>query len=99
MTAETKKAMKERNERICAFYAEGHSQAECMREFSLKRQRVQQILKRGGAWKRHEPSNRTKFLGVSVSDATKSRLEEKAEDAGVSVSKLASDALDQLVKG
>lgn len=101
MTAERQKELDERNAQICAYYTAGHSQSECESAFSLSRQRIQQILKKAGVWHPHERaprSSRTKFLGVTVTEATKDALGEKAEQSGVSVSKLASDALDELVK-
>lgn len=91
--------MDARNARICGYYDEGHSIAACAKHFVLSRQRVQQILKKGGAWRPHEPSGRTEHLGVTVKEETKTALERKAAemDPPTSVSKLASDALDALV--
>lgn len=98
-TVTTKKntTMEERNEQIRAYYNDGErSLAEVGRKFGLKRQRVQQILKKLGAWKPHKPSGRTEHLGVTVKPETKHALEELAGDA--SVSRLASDVLDDYVE-
>jgi hypothetical protein len=86
-----------RNAAICAYHA-NHTLTECAAKFGLKKGRVLQILKKGGVWRPRTASTRTKFLGVSVSEETKNGLKTKAEKAGLSVSKLTSDALDALVK-
>lgn len=94
----TKRELKcQRDAAICAYYLEGRKLAECASKFQLGRQRVLQILKIAGVWKPYEKTNRTKFLGVTVTPETKAALEEKADDMGISVSKLASDALDSIV--
>lgn len=107
MTTKQREAMHARNEAICAFYQNvdpktGESNprpmADVGRKFGLKRQRVQQILKKAGIWRPHERSGRTKFVGVVVREETKEALERLAEEKGTSVSKLTSDALDDLVK-
>ena len=98
MTTEQREKMNARNAAIVAHHRDGHSIAECGRRFGLKRQRVQQILKKAGAWRPHEPSGRTRFVGVTVTEETKGRLEEMAEEKGTSVSRLTSDALDEMVK-
>lgn len=98
MDETTKRELKrQRDEAICAYYVAGHKLAECASHFRLGRLRVLQILKAGGVWKPYVKTKRTKFLGVTVTPETKAALEEKAEDLGVSVSKLASDALDEVV--
>lgn len=100
MTDDEKRAqMTTRNQAICDFYKAGHKQKECASKFKLGRQRVLQILQAGGAWKPYEKGDRTKFLGVNVSEETKEALARKAEAQGVSVSRLASDALDAVVAG
>jgi hypothetical protein len=99
MTPEKRAEIDERNARIVDYYKEGHSISECGVEFKLGRQRVQQILKEAGVWKPYEKSERTQFLGVSVSEETKAGLNAIAERRGVrSVSKLTSDLLDEFVQ-
>ena len=87
-----------RNEAVCAYYTEGHKLSECASHFRLGRQRVLQILQAAGVWKPYEKGKRTKFLGVSVSEETKSGLRVKAEREGVSVSKLADEILEAGLK-
>jgi transposase len=99
MTPEKRAELDERNARIVRYYQDGHSISECGVEFRLGRQRVQQILKEAGAWKPYQKSDRTEFLGVSVSAETKTRLNAIADKRGVrSVSKLTSDLLDEYVQ-
>lgn len=89
--------MRQRNADICAFYKEGHTIPECCARFHLKRQRVQQILKGAHVWQPRRRSNRTTFLGVTLSPPTKEALKHEADERGVSMSKLASDILDATV--
>lgn len=98
MTPKQKKKMEKRNDAICACYAEGKSLAECGRKFGLGRQRVQQILKKAGAWRPHTPSGRTNHVGVTVTQETKKKLKELADENDMSVSELTAKALDELVK-
>ena len=94
---ERRERMTQRNAAICAYYQAGHTTAECGKKFGLKRQRAQQILKRAGVWQPYVKSGRTEFLGVSVKEATKKALRERADSEGISVSQLASDTLDASV--
>lgn len=90
--------MKERNAAICAYYSEGHKLKECARKFQLGRQRILQVLQVAGAWKPYVKGERTKFLGVNVSEGTKDALKVKADAEGKSVSRFASDVLDEAVR-
>ena len=99
MTPEEKTAqMAIRNDAICTYYLDGHKVAECARHFQLNRQRILQILKQAGVWVPYVKTRRTQFLGVSVKVSTKVALMRKADQEGTSVSRLVSDAADQLVK-
>lgn len=99
MTPEEKaQQMTDRNAAICAYYAAGHKPRECASKFGLGRQRVLQILQAGGVWKPYERGSRTKFLGVNITENTRDALKAKAGAQGVSVSRLASDALDEVVR-
>ena len=89
----------ERNAAICAYYKEGHKLSACAKQFQLGRQRVLQILKAAGAWRPYEKGTRTKFLGVTVSEATKDGLTKMAAEKGTSVSQLTSDVLAREVAG
>ena len=94
---ERKVKMIERNAAICAYYSAGNSLKATATKFTLGRQRVMQVLVAGGVWKPYVKGSRTKFLGVNVSEETKDALRRKADAEGVSVSRLASDALDAVV--
>ncbi len=98
MTDEQISEKEKRNAAICAYYHAGHKLSETASHFKLGRQRIIQIVKAGGVWRPYEKTKRTKFLGVSVSDETKEGLKQIAEERGISVSKLASDVLDEVVK-
>lgn len=89
---------KQRDADICADHKAGHDVAQLCQKHGLKRQRIYQILKRGGISHARIRSARTKFLGISISEETKEALKQKATDEGTSVSKLTSDALDALVE-
>lgn len=98
MTSEEKGVrMMARNEAICAYYGEGHKLRECASRFRLGRQQVMNILKKAGVWRPYVKGERTKFLGVSVSEQTKDALRAKAKVEGKSVSLLVSAALDAAI--
>lgn len=86
----------ERNAEICKLYQEGLKVAALAKRFRLGRQRIYQIIKAGGVWQPYEREKKT-FLGVSVNPDTKAALKQRAEEEGVSVSELTSDALDAFV--
>ena len=98
MTPEEKATqMTARNAAICAHYTSGHTVRECASHFILGRQRIMQILQEAGVWKPYVKGERTKFLGVNVSEETKDGLKAKADAEGKSVSRFASDVLDAAV--
>jgi hypothetical protein len=86
-----------RNAAIVEYYQKGNKLAHVASKFKLPRQRVLQILKAEGVWQPYERSNRTAFLGITITEETKAALKEKAEEEGTSVSQLMSDAADELV--
>lgn len=98
MTNEQRVQMLRRNADICTLYQSGATLAACGERFALSRQRIQQILKKAGLWRPRIKGPRTKFLGVTINEHTKDALRARAEREGKSVSQLASDALDKLVK-
>lgn len=99
MTEDEKRELKlERNRMICAYYAQGHKLRQCATHFRLGRQRILQILQQEGAWVPYVKMGRNKFLGVNVTERTKRKLKEKADEQGISVSRLASDTLDEMVR-
>jgi len=83
-----------RDDAIVAYYLAGNKLAACSSKFNLGRQRTQQILESRGVWKPYAPSDRTKHLGVTVTEETKKALTEEADAKGVSVSQLVSDKLE-----
>ncbi len=95
---ERQRQMTERNAAICAYYIEGHTLRECASHFRLGRQRTQQVLEAGGVWKPYIKSDRSKFLGVTVTEETKAALRERAENEGISMSRFASDLIEGAVK-
>jgi hypothetical protein len=98
MTSEEKVTqMTERNKAICAWYLDGHKLKDVASRFGLGRQQTMNILVKAGVWKPYEKGSRTKFLGVNVSEGTKDALSVKAAAEGKSVSRFASDALDEAV--
>jgi hypothetical protein len=99
MTTEERAAqMAERNTAICSYYQQGHTLRDCASHFKLGRMRVLQIVQAAGIWRPYERGRRTKFLGVNVTEETKDALRRKADERGVSVSRFASDTLDEVVK-
>jgi len=89
--------MTTRNAAIVAFYQTPHTVRECASKFTLGRQRIMQILQARCVWKPYVKGERTKFLGVNVSEETKDGLKAKADAEGKSVSRFASDVLDTAV--
>lgn len=89
--------MTKRNKDICAFYVAGHKLREVASQFKIGRWRTMQILRDGGVWKPYEKSGRTQFVGVNVTEETKKALAMKADAQGESMSKYASDLLDEAV--
>jgi hypothetical protein len=94
----TKEERETRDKELCAFYQTSYDIEACVIRFKLKRQRIYQILKEAKVRRPPTTSSRTEFLGVNVKKETKHKLRAKASNAGVSVSQLASDALDTLVE-
>lgn len=97
MTEEQREWMRARDVLICRCYAHGGSITECAAAFGLGRLRVRQILKAARVWQPPRAS-RTAHLGVKLRPQTKAALPTLAKRAGVTVSKLVSNHLDQLVK-
>lgn len=88
----------QRNKDICASYAAGWRVSQVARQFKLDRQRVRQILQEAGVWRPYQKTERVHHLGVMVTADTREALKEKAEAEGMSVSQLASTALEKLVE-
>lgn len=73
----------ERDKQICALYAEGKTLEECGTRFKLTRQRVKQIVKQAGVYRKMEQpgktSDRDAFLGINVHPAVKEKLRVEAD--------------------
>jgi hypothetical protein len=85
-----------RNIEIIRAYLAGRTMSDLARDYNLTRGRIYQILK--DIAKVRRASERDAFLGVNVTSDTRDALKRVAKERGVSVSKLASDALDEVVR-
>ena len=83
----------DRDVEIIRAYVAGRSVRDLAEHFNISRGRLYQILK--DIVKVRTNSKRTEFLGVNVTEETKVVLERQARAAGVSVSKIVSDRLDE----
>lgn len=91
---------KERNEEICRLYVSGLTLNQCGDIFKLSHERVRQILRKAGVFKRDravERSDRDEFLGVNLTEADKDALRAEAERRGVSMSSLTSDLIKDML--
>ena len=87
--------MSPRDDLLCKFYESGESIDDCAKKFGISHQRVRQILRKAGVWHRKEA--RPAFLGVDVTEEAKTKLRAEADKRGVSMSRLASEAIDDLL--
>lgn len=85
----------ERNVLICQQYNAGETLGAIARVHGISKQRVRQIVIAGGYWRRAIP--RDAFLGVDVTPETKAKLQEVADQKQTSMSKLASDAIEDML--
>jgi len=90
---ERQQRMAERNQAICAYYLEGHTLAECGKQFGLKRQRIKQIVQAAKIWRERTPStnDRDKFLGINISEEDKATIKEEASRQGISMSAMTAE--------
>lgn len=96
-----KRAGSPRNFEMCRQYMDGTTLDDCAVRFGVSRERVRQILRKAGVFKRDrfvEKSQRDHYIGINVSEASKEGLKDLAERQGVSVSRLASDTLERMLK-
>lgn len=87
----------ERNIEICKIYQEGATISALASSFSISRQRVRQIIRAAGVWKR--AALRPIFLGIDVTQETKDKLKAAADSKQTSMSKLASDIINSNLEG
>ncbi len=91
----------ERNAEICQMYVAGSTLQICADKYAISRERVRQILRKAGVFKRDravEKSDRGEFIGINVTESTKTAVKALADERGVSVSRMTSDMLDEMVK-
>ena len=91
--------MTERNEKVIEHYKSGASIRACAMQDGRSHQRIRQILRAAGVWRKPVPGSRPEFLGVDVSTETKEALRTKADELGISVSRLTSDTLETMLGG
>lgn len=103
----------ERNKEICTAFVNGATVADCSEQFKLTRERVRQILRQAGVFgdSRVRPQTiglteglvqsdtRDEFLGVIVSEADKAALRAEALRRGLSMSRLSSDFIKEMLAG
>lgn len=87
----------ERNAEICKLYQEGATIPALAKQFDISRQRIRQVIRAGGVWQRAK--KRPVFLGIDVAQETKDKLKEVADKKQTSMSKLASDAITNMLNG
>lgn len=87
----------ERNAEICKLYQDGATIPALATQFGISRQRIRQIVRAGGVWQR--ATTRPVFLGVDVTQETRDKLKEIADQKQTSMSKLASDAITNMING
>ena len=86
--------MSTRNEEICELYKSGLTLEQCAQQFSISRQRVRQIVRKAGIFK---GPNRDAFLGVDLTPETKASLKDLAAEKQTSMSKLASQTIEEML--
>lgn len=101
----------QRDKEIVACYIGGKTLEQCGQEFKITRERVRQILRKHGILKhaRVKPKvglddggvvktdGRDEFLGVNISEGDKQALREEAERRGLSMSRLSSDFIKEML--
>jgi hypothetical protein len=90
-----------RNAEICQLYTAGMTVTECSSKFKICNERVRQILRKAGVFKRFVPkeiSDRGEFLGVNVTEPTKEALRQEAVRRGVSMSELSSNTIEEMLR-
>lgn len=103
----------ERNQEMCQCYINGMTLQECGERFHISHERVRQILKQAGVFKNSrakqqnvglkaglvESDTRDEFLGINISETDKDALRAEAARRGLSMSKLSSDFIKEMLAG
>src|SRR5678815_4936049 len=101
----------ERNHEICDCYINGMTLKDCGKKFKLSPERIRQILRQEGVFKHArarpqtyglkqglvEDSSRDEFLGINISEADKDALRAEAKRRGLSMSRLSSDFIKEML--
>lgn len=89
-----------RDAQICRLYLEGLTSTEIGDHFQLSRERIRQVLEKGGVtrvYRRSVQTDRHAFVGVDVPKRVKDAMREEAAKRGVTLSQLALEAFDKYV--
>lgn len=86
-----------RNAEIGRRYMEGETLQSIGNSYGISRMRVKQIVKKAGLWRKRTRED-VEFLGVNLAPGTKDALRAKADERGVSMSKLTNDAITLMLK-
>lgn len=92
----------ERNKEICQCYINGMTLSECGKKFNLSSERVRQVLRLAGVLKdsrAKQQTDRDEFLGINISETDKVALREEAARRGLSMSRLSSDFIKEMLTG
>jgi len=87
----------DRDAEICRRYMSNETLQAIANDNSISRMRVKQIVKKAELW-RKRPKSDVEFLGVNLATETKEALRAKADERGMSMSKLTSEALTAMLK-
>lgn len=95
------RAGSDRNFQVCRRYIDGATLDECAVQFKISHERVRQILRKAGVYRRDRlvaRSDRDEFLGVNISEADKTALRAEAARRGISMSALTADLIKDMLK-
>jgi DNA-binding NarL/FixJ family response regulator len=90
----------ERNVEICRLYVAGTQVLQIARQFHTSKENVRQILRKNNISKKQitrSRSNRDEFIGVNVSVEDKKAFRSEAARQGISMSKLTSKLIKELL--
>jgi len=89
----------DRDAELCDMYLAGATLSACAEKFGISKPRAQQIVRKHGyATRLSQEEPRGAFLGVCLTPESKEALRVKAEEEGKTMSRLVSDAVEEMVK-